>query len=60
VMGLRRRSPIAVSVINFSGRNLKWDYGFFPEKLIIARPGRHKADNTAPSALGGSTPGHAV
>jgi hypothetical protein len=24
-----------VSVINFSGRNLKWDYGFFPEKLII-------------------------
>jgi hypothetical protein len=26
-------------MINFAGRNLKPDYRFFPEKLIIARPG---------------------
>jgi hypothetical protein len=25
----------SVSLINFPGTNLKWDYGFFPEKLII-------------------------
>jgi hypothetical protein len=36
VMGFEVPLTDPVSVINFSGRNLKCDYGFFPEKLIIA------------------------